>query len=119
MEATQTTQEYAAFNLEWWNVRSGAQVITEALRAADKLRDGVHLYTPEMLAVVPTPDIGEADLWISIPVSSEDDFMDALDAMRTVVRVKSAIFIPAEDAHIAMAPATVMWDWMYSEYMGG
>lgn len=84
-----TSTIYGLFQLEWWDGRTGQQVLLEALRTGE-FADGCHVYTPEALTEIGTNAL-EWEIWFSVALNNKEHLMEAFHAIRNSgTRVKIA-----------------------------
>jgi len=71
MSAT-TTTSHIILHLEWWDHRTGREVLLQAMRAARPYvhEEGVHVYHPSWLDVTGV-DAGEAELWFTATLADD------------------------------------------------
>ena len=94
---TTTTAQYAFYHIEWWDTRTGQEVLFTALEAMGAT-DGCHVYNHEALACE-GDTYGEMDIFFSVPVASFDAYSDGVDAIRWAgLRVKTAMFLEGDKA---------------------
>lgn len=88
-ETPNTCTIYGLFQLEWWDGRTGQQVLLEALRTGE-FADGCHVYTPEALTAIGTHQC-EWEIWFSVALNNKEHLMEAFHAIRNSgTRVKMA-----------------------------
>ena len=114
METT-TTTNFGFYHIEWWDGRTGQQVLFDALRATGSI-DGCHVYNPSALSVT-GDDMGEMDLFFSIPTASDDTFMECVRAIREAgMRVKTAMYL-GDRRDIATGSMDGLWAY-FDSFLG-
>lgn len=90
-------------------------MLFDALRATDSI-DGCHVYNPSALSVT-GDDMGEMDLCFSIPTSSDETFMEGVQAIREAgMRVKTAMYL-GDRRDIATGTMGEMWAY-FDSFLG-
>lgn len=105
----------AIIHLEWWDDRTGRELLMEALRAARHWHipeTGIPL-EPQVLDYVGS-DWGEMDLWFTVQLEHPNAFRNFVEAVRMVpIRVKTAMCLP-EGTQIPTDMRTAM-DLVYAD----
>lgn len=115
MEATTTTNNYGIVMLEWFDQRTGRELLNEVLPLLTGDIDGAHIYQPEVLDASPYHNgefVGELELWFSFYAPSSAAWGEVIDSIREKgIRVKSGEY--GAPQAVATADARTMWDWFY------
>jgi len=101
--------------IEYWDERTGREILLAALMAAGPLvvAESVHVYDPTVLTARGC-DEGEVSLWFSIGLTPGCTTHDFFTTVRNAqIRVKEAGPVPAE---FARCSSDEFWGWMRSEY---
>jgi hypothetical protein len=111
MEATTTTDNFGIIMLEWWDNRTGKQLLDEVLPLLTG--DGVHLFHPSVLDASPYMGgefQGEMELWFSFYAPSVEAWNDVIDSIRAKgIRVKEGEYGAPQS--IATADSDTMFAW--------
>jgi len=113
MEATTTNTGFGIMMLEWFDNRTGKELLDEVLPLLSG--DGIHIFQPEVLDYSPYEGgvfQGEMELWFSFYAPSLGLWREVIDSIRDKgIRVKEGHYSVPED--IAKGEARAMWDWIY------
>ena len=110
---TETTGNFGIIMLEWWDNRTGKQLLDEVLPLLNG--DGVHVYHPSVLDASPYYNgeyQGEMELWFSFYAPSVEAWGDVIDSIRGKgIRVKEGEYGAPQS--IATADSDTMFGWLY------